>query len=498
MQNIKQWARASLISFGALAVVTSFSSLPVIAADNGELAKAYKKSGGDKINNLEFNATGKWFQFGQSPAPGTPWPAFELSSYSASIHYDTASARILQTRKQIVETGRERPVPVEQKPDQYVSGELAWNLAVPQGSPAGTAPVAQTQPIAVEERQAEIWTTPQGFLKAAQKNNAIISSTAKGTLVEFETKKNKFAGVINKEGNLEQVQTWIDNPVLGDTNITISYSGYKDFGGVWFPSHIQRVQGGAPVLDIKVNSVKANSATAISVPAEIKSNPSPAIIVTSTELSPGVHYLQGGSHHSLAIEQKDHVVVVEAPQHEARSLAVIAKVKELIPNKKITHLINTHQHFDHSGGLRTYVDAGATIVTHQGNKDFYEKAWKQPHSINPDNLSKSKKSPTFKTFTDKLVLNDGARNIEIYQLAGNGHNDAFAFVYLPAEKILIEADAFTPPPANAPAQTSVNPFSANLLQNIKRLNLDVERIAPLHGQLVKLEDLVAYITVVKN
>ncbi len=492
MKNIKQLSSISLFTLSA------FSLSPAFAADNSELANAYKKVGGDKISSLEFNAAGKWYQFGQSPAPGTAWPAFEVSSYSATIDFDTASARILQTRKQIVEAGRERPVPVEQKPDQYISGNLAWNLAAPQGAPAGTAPVAQTQPTAVEERQAEIWTTPQGFLKAAQKNNAVISSTAKGTQVEFSVKAKKYQGVINKDGNLEQVQTWIDNPVLGDTNITFSYTGYKDFNGVWFPSHIQRIQGGAPVLDINVTSVKTNNAVAIDVPAEIKANPQPAIVVTDTELAPGVHYLQGGSHHSLAIEQKDHVVIVEAPQHEERSLAVIAKVKELIPNKKITHLINTHQHFDHSGGLRTYVDAGATIVTHEDNKAFYEQAWKNPHTLNADNLAKSKKTPIFKTFTDKLVLNDGTRSIEIHTIAGNGHNDAFALVYLPAEKILIEADAFTPPPPNAPAQTALNPFSANLLQNIKRLNLNVERIAPLHGQLAKIDDLVTYTTIAKN
>jgi len=498
MQGIKQWARSNLITVGALGIATSISSLPVLAADNSELAKAYNKVGGDKISTLEFNAAGKWYQFGQSPAPGTAWPAFELSSYSATIDFDTASARIFQTRKQIVEAGRERPVPVEQKNDQYVSGNLAWNLAAPQGAPAGTAPVAQPQPAAVEERQAEIWTTPQGFLKAAQKNNAVVSSTPRGTKVEFAVKANKYQGVINKEGNLEQVQTWIDNPVLGDTNITISYSGYKDFGGVWFPSQIQRVQGGAPVLDIKVANVKANNGLPINTPAEVKANPKPALVVTSTELAPGVLYLQGGTHHSLAIEQKDHVVIVEAPQNEERSLAVIAKVKELIPNKKITHLINTHQHFDHSGGLRTYADAGVTIVTHETNKAFYEQTWKNPHSINPDKLAVSKHKPSFKTFTDKLVLNDGARSIEIHQIVGNGHNDAFALIYLPAEKILIEADAFTPPAANAPAQTALNPFSANLLQNIKRLNLNVERIAPLHGQLAKIDDLVAYTTLAKN
>ena len=55
----------------------------------------------------------------------------------------------------------------------------------------------------------------------------------------------------------------------------------------------------------------------------------------------------------MAIDQADHVVVVEGPQNEERSLAVIAKVKETIPNKPIRYLINSHVHFDHSGGLRT-------------------------------------------------------------------------------------------------------------------------------------------------
>ena len=78
--------------------------------------------------------------------------------------------------------------------------------------------------------------------------------------------------------------------------------------------------------------------------------------------------MKGGTHHSVAIDQADHIVVVEGPQNEARSEAVIAKVKETIPNKPIRYVINTHVHFDHSGGLRTYVDEGATIVTHAMNR----------------------------------------------------------------------------------------------------------------------------------
>ena len=166
--------------------------------------------------------------------------------------------------------------------------------------------------------------------------------------------------------------------------------------------------------------------------------------VAVEKLADGVYYLKGGSHHSVAIDQRDHIVVVEAPQDEARSLAVIAKVKETIPNKPIRYLVNTHAHFDHSGGLRTYVAEGATIVTHEMNRPYYEQAWAAPRTLNPDRLAKANKPATFETFTDKHVLTDGRRTIEIHQIAGSGHNDAFAMVYLPAEKILIEVDAWAP------------------------------------------------------
>ena len=106
-----------------------------------------------------------------------------------------------------------------------------------------------------------------------------------------------------------------------------------------------------------------------------------------------------------------------------------------------------------------------------------------------DRLSVSKKPAHFETFTTKHILKNGTTPIEIHAIAGNSHNDAFALVYLPAEKILIEADAYTPLAPNAPAPASVNPYSVNLYENIQKLKLDVDQIAPLHGRLVKLADL---------
>jgi len=243
-----------------------------------------------------------------------------------------------------------------------------------------------------------------------------------------------------------------------------------------------------------VSAVTANPTVNITAPAEANAAPAP-VAVTVEKLANGVYFLKGGTHHSVAIDQKDHIVVVEGPQNEARSSAVIAKVKETIPNKPIKYLVNTHAHFDHSGGVRTFVDEGATIVTHQDNKPYYQKAWDAPHTINPDKLAQSKKTATFETFGDKHVLTDGSRTIEIYKIAGGGHNDAFAMVYLPKEKILIEGDAYTPLAANAPPPAAANPFAVNLDENITRLKLDVKQIAPLHGPgVATMADLKAFIT----
>lgn len=116
-----------------------------------------------------------------------------------------------------------------------------------------------------------------------------------------------------------------------------------------------------------------------------------------------------------------------------------------------------------------------------------------PRTLNPDRLSASGKSARFETFQVKQVLASGPHRIELHEIAGNGHNDAYALVYLPAEKILIQADAYTPGAPDAPVPAVANPYTVNLYRNIQKLQLDVAQIAPLHGRVVTLADLRAAI-----
>ncbi|WP_290867127.1 MBL fold metallo-hydrolase [Aquabacterium sp.] len=461
-----------------------------LAAQAVTLASASDALGADRVESLSLQGAGRWFQFGQAPAPGLPWPQFDVSNYSADIHFAAPSARVQISRLQTIEEGRWRPASVLQKVDQYVNGDKAWNVGV-----APAASTATWQPAAVEERAAEVWSTPQGFLKAAKANQAVSRPIPGGIELSFTLAgKYRYVGEVNEANEVVRVRTWIDNPVTGDTEVETAFAAYRDQGGLRFPSHIVRSQGGFRVLDITISSVKANATAPLTVPDGLAATPAPQVAVSSSKLAEGVYYLTGGTHHSVAIDQRDHVVLVEAPLNEARSNAVIAKVKELIPGKPIRFLVNTHVHFDHSGGLRTLVDEGATIVTHKDNVAYYQHAWQAPRKINPDRLATSGKAARFATFTQKHVLSDGQRRIEVHNIAGSGHNDAFALVYLPAEKILIEADAYTPLAPNAAPPASVNPYALNLLENVEELKLDVDQIAALHGPgVVKLADLKTFV-----
>jgi glyoxylase-like metal-dependent hydrolase (beta-lactamase superfamily II) len=178
----------------------------------------------------------------------------------------------------------------------------------------------------------------------------------------------------------------------------------------------------------------------------------------------------------------DHIVVVDTPNNQARAEAVLAKAKEVIPNKPIRYVVTSHHHWDHLGGIRAALDEGATIVTHESNKAFIERVAMTPHTIRPDRQAESKKPAQVQTVGDDGQLTDGKRVIELHRLQGYDHTGDMLVVYLPKERILGEPDAFTPPAqAGTPLIPPAVPSAKALNDNIQRLKLNVRTIAPFHG-----------------
>ena len=109
--------------------------------------------------------------------------------------------------------------------------------------------------------------------------------------------------------------------------------------------------------------------------------------------------------------------------------------------------------------------------------------------MRPDHLAKSGRKGAVEGVRDKRVLTDGTRTVEIHHIAGNAHDDGLLMAYLPKEKLLVEVDVFTPPPANAPPPARPLNFTVNLAENLKRLGLTPDLLLPLHGRIVPVADL---------
>ena len=324
---------------------------------------------------------------------------------------------------------------------------------------------------------------------------------------------NNVLGKYKVIGTLQQnlvsfVETWIPVPVVGDMRITHEYTRWKDFGGFKFytddHSHFFHVQEEDNrqyrILDAKPNV--AIAADAFAVPAAVQQAARPVVRAESTKLSDAVWMIGGGSHNSVLVEFRDFVTVVEAPQNDERAQAVIAEVRRLVPNKPIRYVVNTHYHWDHSGGLRAFVAAGAQIVTHDGNVDYYNRVmFAGSRNLMPDTLSQREAllglpiRPQFFRATDAPTMitdrewgTPGPGKVMEFYGVGTGsppftsHNEFFLVAYLPTERMLINADLYTPPAAGAPLPASPSQGVVALGHIIRTRNLNVAQHVPLHGQ----------------
>jgi glyoxylase-like metal-dependent hydrolase (beta-lactamase superfamily II) len=489
--------------------------VPVTGPAAAQDAKALLQAADRAINasatkSVQYSGTGWIAAPGQSYAIDGDWPRFELPSYTKTIDYGSRSGKEEYARAQgnyPVRGGGQQPVIGQERFTNFVSGNYAWTLT-PRGEP-------EPQASSAEVRQFLLWTSPYGFIKAglASSDATVLDRHFAGLgrnvkVVGFTTMgKYRLTGEFDNQNLLERVITWIPDPVMGDMQIEIRYSDYRDVGGgTKFPFHIHMHKGDHPLLpggngrnwlDVQISSAKVNVANAVqAVPDSVRSAPVPKAAVKSQKLADKVWLMAGSTHNSVAVEFRDFIAIVESPlddelaQNDDFSPLVIAEAKRVIPNKPIRYLINSHHHFDHLGGARTYAAEGAIIVTQERNREFLEKVIlvPQPRTLNPDRFSQFPFATTgpgplpIETVSEQHAISDGQKTMLVFHVQGLDHNQNMLAVYLPEEKILINADLWGPPQPGAAPPANVSQGAVALYNNIKRLRLDVALHVPIHGR----------------
>ena len=474
-----------------IVALTALVSISGSAQDSrATLDAAAKALGATGLRTLEYSGSGYDYVFGQAFHGTTPWPRFNVPAYTMTIDFVANAARDDKRRVQFENPalgGGFQPIFGEMRQIWVANGQYAWDVAG--GNPVAPRLRDDRRPVAAG-RLEQITLTPQGFIKAAIANNATVrTETMRGrnkTLVAFSAPGAKYEGTLGDGYIVERIDGWFSNPVLGDTTIEAIFTEYRDGGGITFPGHIVQRQGGYPLLDVSVTEVKVNPAITIDVPENIRTAKPEPIIGTPERLAEGVWNIPTYAK-SVAVEFRDHIVVVEAAEHEAQSMAVMEAVRKTIPNKPIRYVINTHSHFDHIGGLRAYAAEGATIVTHRDNIPYYQQLWAGSWTLSPDRLAKSGKTPVFEGVLGSRTMTDGSRTMILYHYPGNLHNPAMLMVYLPKEKILIEADSFSTPagPLTSPPNGLAN--MRHWYDFVQSLKLDIDVLVPIHGGITTMD-----------
>jgi glyoxylase-like metal-dependent hydrolase (beta-lactamase superfamily II) len=437
------------------------------------IANASKALGADNLRSVTYSGSASAGNFGQSKTIAGPLAITTITNYTRAIDLTIPASRATGATMPPAIPGAPAP-----QPGTFTQNITATSTAWPQ--------------------QLEIWVTPWGFLKGAAANNATSRSQRIGgrtvTVVSWSPAQKapsgeayRLNGYINDQNLIDRVETWVEHPVLGDLHVDTAYSNYQDFGGLKVPGRIVRKQAGLPAFEATITSATANPPNLAELltppqqqgrggaPAGAGGGAAPAPpAVQSEKLADGVYRITGG-YVALAVDMKDHIVVLESGQNEARGLAVMAEARRAIPNKPIRYLVNTHAHFDHASGLAPFAAEGITIITHENNEEFLQKALGAPRTLVGDSLAKANRKPKIESVGDRKVLRSDTRTIELHHVKNLQHSDGMLIAFLPKERILFTGD-FNVPAAGAP----VSPAIPTLVQNVERLKLDFEAHVLVH------------------
>ena len=145
------------------------------------------------------------------------------------------------------------------------------------------------------------------------------------------------------------------------------------------------------------------------------------------DLGKGLFMVTDNSYQSMFLAYDRGVVVVDAPPGYA---AHIPQAIAEITTKPITHVIYSHSHIDHIGGVRS-LGGHPIIIAHEETARLLKRA-----------ADPNRPLPTV-TFKDRYSLRVGNQVLEL-SYHGDGHEPGNIFIHAPAQKVLMVVDVIFP------------------------------------------------------
>ena len=171
---------------------------------------------------------------------------------------------------------------------------------------------------------------------------------------------------------------------------------------------------------------------------------------TMTELDDGVYHYFGFFYSSLVVVTDDGVLITD-PSNAARGQLLKAAIAELT-DQPVTHIVLTHEHYDHTGGTEVFPDA--QVICHATCADVFQL---DEYGLVPDEVDIS--------FESYLPIELGDTMVELHHL-GPGDGMATTIIYMPQEQVVMSADLYEPRAlTNALFMDDKNPLGVRKILN---------------------------------
>ena len=367
-----------------------------------------------------------------------------------------------------------------------LDGDVAYNVGAD-----GRATRAASA--AAAARRVEMLSHPVALVRAILEQRARVSGLrSEGVLDVVDvvtTEGDKLTMAVDRASRLPAWIRWVArNENLGDLTFLMRLTGYLPVKGVMLPNGFDTVIDFRNISQNKLY-VDANTVDGqipdLAAPADVRSAALPAPGAPQVEVSPvakGTWLLTGrGGANSVLFEFADHLTLFELPTSQAWARALIDKAQSVVSGKRVTEVIVSHHHFDHTGGLRQAVASGLTIIAHKGNEAFFKEIAARKSTVDPDAIGSTPKPFKFRGVDDRLQLKDAAMTLDIYHTVSNSHMAEGVFAYVPQDRLLIQGDFYD-------VSWEIYWWQDTYMDNVRYRNLQVERDVPVHGRVSTLQE----------
>jgi len=275
-----------------------------------------------------------------------------------------------------------------------------------------------------------------------------------------------------------------NDPLLGDVVYEVFYSNWTNVNGLQLPQNLVHKLDGNTIRTETLDNLEINSnfnASELTVadtdawpydvnqakfghlssqfhfrtimqtfpidfPVELVDQTSPLALPSELVANDNDVYRVSGdyqSHFTYAFKVDGGLLLYDSPINDRRSEVVLSKIRNEFSTAPIKYVVHSHNHFDHTGGVRGNLTEGGELIVGTGSKTFIEGVLQRPSTVLPNPIDGLNVNVI--GLADNMTIGQGDEQVELYTISTlHAEEEDYVVLYKPSTQTLYFNDLYNP------------------------------------------------------